>query len=98
MSRGANPFDSLPRLYDWEHDPYVADVAVQVALARRFGGPVLELACGSGRLLAPLANAGLHITGIDSSPEMLARARERLSRLGLNAELYEQPMQSLQLP
>src|SRR6266545_377555 len=60
MSRGANPFDSIPRLYDWEHDPYVADIAVHVALARRFGGPVLELACGTGRLLAPLAQLGLH--------------------------------------
>ncbi len=71
MSRGANPFDSIPRLYDWEHDPYVADIAVHVALARRFGGPVLELACGTGRLLAPLAQAGLEVTGVDNSQEML---------------------------
>jgi SAM-dependent methyltransferase len=98
MTRGANnPFDAIARLYDWEHDPYVADVEVQVALARRFGGPVLELACGSGRLLAPLVQSGLDVTGVDNSPAMLERARERLSRLGLNAELHEQPMQSLQL-
>ncbi|HET6319200.1 MAG TPA: class I SAM-dependent methyltransferase, partial [Chloroflexota bacterium] len=93
----ANQFDSIARLYDWEHDPYVADVEVVVALARRFGGPVLELACGTGRLLAPLAQAALACTGVDSSPSMLARARERLARLGLNAELHEQRMEALHL-
>ena len=98
MSRGANPFDSIPRLYDWEHDPYVADIAVHVALARRFGGPVLELACGTGRLLAPLAQAGLEVAGVDSSQEMLVHARMRLDRLAVHADLHEQPMQSLQLP
>jgi SAM-dependent methyltransferase len=92
-----NPFERFARLYDWEHDPYVADVEVLVALARRFGGPVLELACGSGRLLAPLATAGLEVTGIDSSPAMLARARERLGREGLQAQLLEQPMQAFRL-
>lgn len=91
----SNPFESFARLYDWEHDPYVADVDVQVALARRFGGPLLELACGSGRLLAPLAQAGLSVTGVDSSPAMLQRARERLDRLGVHAELLHMPMQSL---
>ena len=50
--------------------------------ARRFGGPVLELACGSGRLLAPLAQAGLDVTGVDSSPAMLSVRGQRLDRLG----------------
>jgi SAM-dependent methyltransferase len=96
VSRG-NPFDRFARLYDWEHDPYRADVDVVVALARRTGGPVLELACGTGRLLAPLASAGLAVTGVDSSETMLRRATERLARLGLSAELVEQRMDHLQL-
>jgi len=41
------------------------------------GGPVLEIGCGSGRLLAPLARAGYEVTGVDQSPEMLARAEAR---------------------
>jgi SAM-dependent methyltransferase len=94
----SNPFDSFVRLYDWEHDPYVADVEVVVALARRFGGPLLELACGSGRLLAPLAAAGLQVTGVDSSARMLGRAHERLAALGLDVELHCQAMQNLDLP
>jgi SAM-dependent methyltransferase len=93
----SNPFDEIARLYDWEHDPYTADIDVLVALARRIGGPVLELACGTGRLLAPLAAAGLNVTGVDSSVPMLDRARARLDRLGLTAEFAQQSMQSLQL-
>jgi len=97
LSRSRNPFDRFARLYDWEHDRYLADVDVQLAFAARFGGPVLELACGTGRLLAPLARAGFSVTGVDSSPAMLERARQRLEAGGLQAQLVEQRMEALQL-
>jgi SAM-dependent methyltransferase len=93
----SNPFDRFARLYDWEHDRYVVDVDVHVSFARRFGGPVLELACGTGRLLAPLVQAGFAVTGVDSSRAMLERARERVSRLGLQATLVEQRLEALSL-
>jgi SAM-dependent methyltransferase len=48
-------------------------------MAEATGGPVLELGCGSGRLLVPLARAGFQVTGIDNSAQMLARAESRLS-------------------
>jgi SAM-dependent methyltransferase len=89
--------EDFARLYDWEHDPFREDVDLFVALARRFGGPVLELACGTGRLLAPLAAAGLDCTGVDNASAMLARARHRLARLGLSATLVEQDMAHLSL-
>lgn len=44
---------------------------------------VLEIGCGTGRLLEPVARAGFHLTGIDLSAAMLERARERLARVGL---------------
>ena len=97
MTRTRNPFDRFARLYDWEHDHYLLDVDVHVAFAARFGGPVLELACGSGRLLAPLAQAGFRATGVDSSAAMLERARQRLDALGVHAELVEQRMEALDL-
>jgi SAM-dependent methyltransferase len=84
-------------LYDWEHDRYLVDVDVHLAFARRFGGPVLELATGTGRLLAPITAAGFGVTGVDSSPAMLERARQRLARLGLQARLVEQRLESLHL-
>ncbi len=92
-----NPWDRFARLYDWEHDAYLVDVDVQIAFARRFGGPVLELACGTGRLLAPLAEAGFAVTGVDSSRAMLERAHARLEKLGLTATLVQQPVQELSL-
>lgn len=95
MSASRNPFDRFARLYDWEHDQYLADVDVHVAFAGRFGGPVLELACGSGRLLAPLAGAGFDVTGVDSSSAMLERARQRLAGMGLQARLVEQRIEAL---
>lgn len=89
-----NPFDSFPRLYDWEHDLFQEDVDLYLALARRFGSPVLELACGTGRILAVLAAAGLPCTGVDSSPAMLSRARERLRLAGATATLLTQTIES----
>jgi SAM-dependent methyltransferase len=97
VPRQRNPFDRFARLYDWEHDQYTDDVDLHIGFARRFGGPVLELACGTGRLLAPLAQAGFAVTGVDSSAPMLDRARTRLADLGLSATLIQQPLQSLQI-
>jgi SAM-dependent methyltransferase len=94
---GGNAFDEFPRLYDWEHDRYLADVDVHVGFARRFGGPVLELATGTGRLLGPLARAGFAVTGVDSSEPMLERARQRFGRLGLQATLVRQRLETLHL-
>lgn len=48
------------------------------ALARESGGPVLELGCGTGRVLAGMAAEGLASTGLDASRQMLAKLRERL--------------------
>jgi SAM-dependent methyltransferase len=97
VTRSANPFDKFARLYDWEHDRYLADIDVHRAFARRFGGPLLELACGTGRLLGPLAQAGLTCTGVDSSAAMLERARKRLDRLGAQATLVLQRIEALEL-
>ena len=49
------------------------DEAFYLGLARQTGGPVLELGCGSGRVLLPIAQAGIACTGLDSSETMLAR-------------------------
>jgi SAM-dependent methyltransferase len=73
-------------LYDYEYRRRRADVNHYRALARRFAGgasafSLIELGCGSGRLLAPLARDGHEVLGIDVSRPMLAQARDRLARL-----------------
>jgi len=55
------------------------DVEFYVAEAKASGGPVLELGCGTGRVLIPTARAGIGITGLDSSNNMLARCRAKLA-------------------
>ncbi len=64
--------------YDLMHAGLTADRDFLLALASETGDPILELGCGSGRLLLPLAAAGFTITGIDNNAAMLARAQERL--------------------
>ena len=72
----------VARYYDLEHDALTADVALYCELARAVGGgPVLELGCGTGRVLAGLVRSGHTAIGVDCSPPMLARADERLRRL-----------------
>jgi SAM-dependent methyltransferase len=56
-----------------------ADVAFYVEEAARARGPVLEVGCGTGRILLPTARAGATIVGVDASTAMLARCRERLA-------------------
>jgi SAM-dependent methyltransferase len=55
------------------------DVDFFVAMAREAGGPVLEIGCGTGRVLIPTARAGVEITGLDASEAMLDVCRQNLS-------------------
>jgi len=72
-------------LFGWDYDHFnplaEREVAWYQQFAEKSGGPVLELACGTGRLLARLAGAGLEVTGQDLSEAMLAQARRRVEAL-----------------
>ena len=56
-----------------------ADVGFFVEMAQASGGPVLEIGCGTGRVLIPTARAGIQITGLDLSSSMLTVCREKLA-------------------
>ena len=56
------------------------DVTFFVDMACESGGPVLELGCGTGRVLIPTARAGFEITGLDASPAMLKVCQRSLAR------------------
>lgn len=53
----------------------------------RFGSPVLELACGTGAYLIPLAEKGFEVVGVDISDEMLSRAQEKAASRGVAVDL-----------
>jgi len=62
-------------VYDW-----TADIPFYLELASKVDGPVLECACGTGRLAIPLARAGADVTGLDLSKEMLNVFRAKLKK------------------
>jgi SAM-dependent methyltransferase len=73
---------ALARLYDIDllEDP--GDEDLYLALARRTGGPILELGVGTGRLATALAAAGHDVTGVDLDEAMLERARRAAVDIG----------------
>lgn len=81
MAPQTDPYRQIDELYDAEHASFDDDVDLYLAMAKEVDGPILELGCGTGRILVPLANAGAQVTGIDSSPVMLRRARQALASL-----------------
>jgi SAM-dependent methyltransferase len=72
-----NPF--VAEFYDRQAERR-ADVGFWVEEAQASGGPVLEIGCGTGRVLIPTARAGMTITGLDLSEHMLRVCRERLAQ------------------
>jgi SAM-dependent methyltransferase len=76
-----DPFEDAA-LYDWEYRRRRDDVRFYATLAGERGGPVLDIGCGTGRLMLPLLRAGHVVVGLDRAPAMLARAAARLRRLG----------------
>lgn len=75
--------DLLAYYYDLEHDAFDDDVDLYRRYAEAAGAPVLDLACGTGRVAVPLAKSGFDVTGLDTSPAMLERARRRAHEEGV---------------
>jgi SAM-dependent methyltransferase len=80
---GSIGWDDYAPFYDWENALTLGrrDLKFWKQLSAREGGRALELGCGTGRLLIPIARAGADIIGIDRSAAMLDRARRRAARL-----------------
>ncbi len=78
-SENFGEYATIAELYDYVV-PYQnrADVSFFVEAATLAGGPVLEVGCGTGRVLIPTARAGVEITGLDLSPHMLAVCRKHI--------------------
>jgi SAM-dependent methyltransferase len=80
-------YDAIARLYDPWSASVTEDVGFYVEEAVAAGGPVVELACGTGRIAVPVAKAGVHVIGVDGSPGMLEVAREYATREGVELDL-----------
>jgi len=80
-SGGYDDSPLLSEFYDFT-PPYTerADVEFYVEYSRSADGKILELGCGTGRILIPTAEAGCEIVGLDTSKYMLAKCRDKLER------------------
>lgn len=66
------------QFYDAYFTGVEGEVDFYVDEAADVGGPVLELGCGTGRVLLPIARSGVEVVGLDRSPQLLAVLREKL--------------------
>lgn len=79
----------------WRH--YAADLPFWARQARKYSGPVLDLACGTGRVPLHLARAGYRVTGIDASESLLREARRKGQRLKLSVEWVNHDIRGFKL-
>ena len=86
-----------PRHYDFLLGDHMDDLDFYRARAQAAEGPILELACGTGRLTLPLAAGGLDILGLDLSEAMLERAREKAKAAGVSAKFVQGDIRDFQL-
>lgn len=77
---------------DWDDRFFFLEVI------KKYGYPVLDVGCSSGRLILDYLSQGIDIDGVDISPEMISLCKQNAAKKGLNPTLYNQSMTKLNLP
>ena len=75
-----------------------ADRFFYLDVIKKYGQPVLDVGCASGRLILDFLSQGIDIDGVDISPEMIALCQQNAEKKGLKPNLYVQSMIELNLP
>jgi 2-polyprenyl-3-methyl-5-hydroxy-6-metoxy-1,4-benzoquinol methylase len=75
-----------PQLYDLVDEDYYDDYPLTEQWACSLGGPLLDLACGTGRMALRMAELGYLVTGVDITPEMIEWARQKAAKQGASIE------------
>jgi SAM-dependent methyltransferase len=70
--------------YDLDNAGDDSDYPLTEQLARSLGGPLLDLACGTGTIAIRLAQQGYEVTGVDITPEMIALAGQKATKQGVS--------------
>ena len=86
-----------PVSYDIENDAYIGELSLLEEWATKIGGPIIDLACGTGRLTIPLATKGFNLIGIDIHAGMLEQAKKKSEKLNLQIDWVEQDCTQLAL-
>lgn len=77
---------------NWDDRFFFLDVV------KKYGQPVLDVGCGTGRILLDFMQQGIDIDGIDNSPDMLVKLQQKAEKLKLHPSVYQQEMNKLDLP
>lgn len=82
-----------------QHYDHINDFDYDIPLLLEYakGRKTLELACGTARVAIPLAKAGVDISGVDVSKEMLAYAKEKTKKEQVEIKFYQQDIINLEL-
>lgn len=86
-----------PVSYDIENNPYIGELPFLEQWASKKSGPIIDLACGTGRITIPLASKGFHLIGVDLHAGMLEQAKKKAHELNLPIEWLEQDCTQLNL-
>ncbi len=79
MNANARFYETVARFYDAENADKDDDLPLYTALAEQYGEPILDVGCGTGRVMLHLAQAGFRTVGVDHSEAMVARAKRKLA-------------------
>lgn len=93
----SDPFYADGRLYDRLFPGSDQAIGFYRAEADRQGGSVLELGCGTGQKLIPIASDGHPCVGLELSPAMLAAARRKADAAGVDVEWAPGDMREVDL-
>lgn len=95
------PFDDFAELYEITHGEKDDDYDLYHEFAKLAGSPILEVGCGTGRILINLAKDGFAVTGVDLSANMLKIAQKKIDKepqdIKQRIKLQQQDMCKLQL-
>lgn len=86
-----------PVVYDIENNAYVGELPLLVEWASKKDGPIIDLACGTGRITIPLANKGYNLIGVDLHAGMLELAKKKMEESNLQIEWITQDCAQLDL-
>lgn len=73
-----------PEIYDLENQDFEPDGVFVLEFAKKLGGTVLEVGCGTGRITIPVAQNQVDMTGLDVVPEMIQRAKQKAGNLPIH--------------
>ncbi len=97
MTDPLSPYEA-PEIYDLMFDTLDFDLPYWLKVGREAGGPVLDLGCGTGRILLPLLDAGVDADGVDLHRPMLASARKKAKAKGHRPRLTAANMNAFKTP